>query len=72
MNKYDYHPNEFKEIEIFNVQKPDYTHLKNIYKLDHTATRVRARDRDAAIIEFMNLTNYNFDFAIYVNNLNLN
>ncbi|MFC1635438.1 hypothetical protein ACFL5Z_11400, partial [Planctomycetota bacterium] len=39
---------------------------KNVKELDHAATRVRASDRDAAIIEFMNLTNYNFDFAIYV------
>ena len=38
----------------------------NVKALDHAATRVRARDRDAAIIELMNLTNYNFDFAIYV------
>ncbi|WP_457557995.1 hypothetical protein [Candidatus Harpocratesius sp.] len=70
MNKYDYHPDEFKENDNFSIQKPDFIHLKNIDKLDHTATRVRARDRDAAIIEFMKLTNYNFDFAIYVNNLN--
>ena len=34
--------------------------------MDHTATRVRTQDRDAAIIEFMELTNYNFAFAIYV------
>jgi 4-hydroxyphenylpyruvate dioxygenase-like putative hemolysin len=46
--------------------KPEKDYLKNVGKLDHTATRVRARDRDAAIIEFMYLTNYNFDFAIYV------
>jgi len=39
---------------------------QNVKELDHAATRVRAEDRDAAIIEFMNLTNYNFDFAIYV------
>ncbi len=28
--------------------------------------RLRARDRDEAVIEFMELTNYNFEFAIYV------
>ena len=39
---------------------------RNVKELDHAATRVRAEDRDAAIIEFMNLTNYHFDFAIYV------
>jgi 4-hydroxyphenylpyruvate dioxygenase-like putative hemolysin len=46
--------------------KPEKDYLKNVGKLDHTASRVRARDRDAAIIEFMCLTNYDFDFAIYV------
>jgi len=50
----------------WQFQKPNHSGLKNIKYLDHAATRVRAEDRDAAIIEFMNLTNYNFDFAIYV------
>lgn len=50
----------------WNLQKPQKDYLKDIGFLDHTATRVRARDRDAAIIEFMELTNYHFDFAIYV------
>ena len=50
--------------------KPDHLELKNIKYLDHAATRVKAEDRDAAIIEFMELTNYNFDFAIYVKSLN--
>ena len=50
----------------WKLNKPERNYLKNVGKLDHTATRVRARDRDAAIIEFMSLTNYNFDFAIYV------
>jgi len=50
----------------WNLQKPEKDYLKNIGILDHTATRVRAKDRDAAIIEFMELTNYHFDFAIYV------
>lgn len=48
------------------LEKPQKSYLKNIKQLDHTATRVRATDRDAAIIEFMELTNYHFDFAIYV------
>ena len=51
-------------------KKPPYPHLKNIKWLDHAATRVKAQDRDAAILEFMSLTNYNFDFAIYVHSLN--
>ncbi len=50
----------------WDLQKPKSAHLRNIKGLDHTATRVKAEDRDAAIIEFMQLTNYNFDFAIYV------
>ena len=50
----------------WNLLKPKKDYLKNIGFLDHIATRVRARDRDAAIIEFMELTNYHFDFAIYV------
>lgn len=49
-----------------NLRKPDHPHLADIGLLDHTATRVRALDRDAAIIEFMGLTGYDFDFAIYV------
>ncbi len=44
--------------------------LGNVRWLDHAATRVRAQDRDPAILEFMRLTNYNFDFAIYVKSLN--
>jgi hypothetical protein len=48
--------------------KPSY--LENVRWLDHAATRVRALDRDPAILEFMRLTNYNFDFAIYVKSLN--
>lgn len=50
--------------------KPLRPYHDNIGNLDHTATRVRAQHRDPAIIEFMELTNYNFDFAIYVKNLN--
>ncbi|MCK4444306.1 MAG: hypothetical protein KAW09_07165, partial [Thermoplasmata archaeon] len=48
------------------VEKPNKDYLSNIGALDHTATRIKARDRDAAVIEFMRLTNYDFDFAIYV------
>ena len=46
------------------------SNIGNIRWLDHAATRVRAKDRDPAILEFMRLTNYNFDFAIYVKSLN--
>jgi hypothetical protein len=54
----------------WDVKKPAKPHLKNIRHLDHAATRVKAEDRDAAIIEFLDLTNYHFDFAIYVNVFN--
>lgn len=50
--------------------KPDLPHLRSIGPLDHTAARVRAEDRDPAILEFMDLTNYLFDFAVYVEPLN--
>jgi hypothetical protein len=50
----------------WDLQKPKSAYLQNIKGLDHTATRVKAEDRDAAIVEFMGLTNYDFEFAIYV------
>ncbi len=61
-----------REAKSFNwtFQKPRAAHLFNIKGLDHTALRVRAKDRDATIIEFMELTNYTFDFAIYVKMFN--
>jgi 4-hydroxyphenylpyruvate dioxygenase-like putative hemolysin len=58
------------EVLDWQMEKPKRTHLKNIKELDHTATRVRAEDRDAAIIEFMHLTNYNFDLAFYIKPFN--
>jgi len=54
----------------WSPKKPPYPHLKNIKWLDHAAMRVKAQHRDAAILEFMSLTNYSFDFAIYVSSLN--
>jgi 4-hydroxyphenylpyruvate dioxygenase-like putative hemolysin len=48
------------------MTKPDRPYLANIKYLDHTANRVRAEDRDASILEFMALTSYDFQFAIYV------
>lgn len=47
---------------------PEYT--KDIAFIDHVATRIIAKHRDAAILELMELTNYYFDFSIYVKNLN--
>lgn len=52
------------------AEKPDLDYLRNIKWIDHSATRVKAQERDAAIIEFMKLTNYHFDFAIYVKGYN--
>ncbi|MFW5837287.1 MAG: hypothetical protein ACOCVM_04720 [Desulfovibrionaceae bacterium] len=52
------------------LAKPGAAHLAEIGPLDHTATRVRAEERDAAILEFMDLTNHDFAFAIYVDFLN--
>ncbi|MFO8132533.1 MAG: hypothetical protein R6U10_01165 [Thermoplasmatota archaeon] len=51
-------------------EKPDRPYLGNVGELDHTATRVTAGQRDRAIIEFLELTNYHFDFAIYVKQFN--
>lgn len=54
----------------WEFEKPDLSYLRNIRWLDHAATRVKAQDRDAAIIEFIRLTGYRFDFAVYVASLN--
>jgi hypothetical protein len=54
----------------WDMKKPKLDHLQNVRWLDHAATRVKAQDRNQGIIEFMKLTNYNFDFAIYVKPFN--
>ena len=54
----------------WRVEKPQKPWLDDVGLLDHAATRVRARDRDPAILQFMTYTNYNFDFSIYVPPLN--
>lgn len=61
-----------KESEMLNwdLKKPDSPYLKKIRWLDHAATRIKAQERDHAILEFMMLTNYSFDFAIYVESYN--
>ncbi|MBU3182949.1 hypothetical protein KPL38_17975, partial [Clostridium psychrophilum] len=53
-----------------DFKKPSDKYVNNIKDLDHAATRILAKDRDAAILELMELTNYNFDFAIYVKSMN--
>ena len=56
-----------KDIDLnWEFIKPKIGYLENIGKIDHAATRIKAMNRDAAIIEFMSLANYDFDFAIYV------
>jgi hypothetical protein len=52
------------------IVKPDRAHLHNVKGIDHLATRLQAASRDAAIIECMRLTNYNFEFSIYVESMN--
>lgn len=54
----------------WKLEKPDKPFLNNVRELDHAATRVRAEERDRAILEFMEWTNYGFDFAVYVEALN--
>jgi hypothetical protein len=56
------------ELDLPAAPRPDY--LQNIGTLDHAATRIHASDREAAILEFMNLTSYRFAFSIYVKSLN--
>ncbi len=55
---------------VIDAAKKDHSYLKNIKQLDHAATRLECQNRDAAIVEFMELTNYRFDFAIYVKSFN--
>ncbi len=61
---------EDSQVLEWTFNKPDKPYLDNIGELDHCATRVKAEERDDAIIEFMEYTNYYFDFAVYVDALN--
>jgi len=54
----------------WSLPKPDKAHLRNIGIFDHASVRVRAQDRDDAIVEFLELTDYEFSMAVYVDNLN--
>lgn len=54
----------------WTLPKPTAAHLRNIGVFDHASVRVRAKDRDDAIVEFLELTNYEFSMAVYVDNLN--
>jgi hypothetical protein len=55
-----------------DIGKPPFKHLhlQNIRELDHAATRVKAQDRASAILEFLNLTNYRYDFGVHVKSQN--
>jgi hypothetical protein len=64
-----YAPPDATSLDV-SLDKPPLPHLRKIFELDHCATRVPARDRDPAILEFVALTNFTFRFAIYVPVLN--
>lgn len=61
---------ESRPLSMMPAAKPERPWLAHIRGLDHVATRLPARHRDAAIAEFLALTNYQFDFAVYVESLN--
>jgi 4-hydroxyphenylpyruvate dioxygenase-like putative hemolysin len=65
----NYKDKSFSSLNL-DIKKPVDNYIDNIKALDHAATRILAKDRDAAILELMELTNYNFDFAIYVESMN--
>lgn len=50
--------------------KPALPYLANIGCLDHIATRVTAAHRDKAMLEFMRLTGYNFELALFIEEMN--
>lgn len=53
---------------LLPIERPasKISYLSNIGRLDHAATRLEAKNRIPAILEFMALTEYDFDFAVYV------
>lgn len=53
-----------------DISKPAHGYLNTIGRLDHTATRVKAEDRTAAILEFISLTSYHYDFGVHVKSQN--
>jgi 4-hydroxyphenylpyruvate dioxygenase-like putative hemolysin len=63
---------DYAGVEAWNAQiaKPNKPFLKHIGDLDHSATRIRAQERDDAITEYMGLTNYDFAFSVYVDSFN--
>jgi hypothetical protein len=64
-----YHGGHFRQAD-WSLPKPDQAHLRNIGVFDHASVRVRARARDNAIVEFLELTSYEYSMSVYVDNLN--
>ncbi|MBU1230701.1 MAG: hypothetical protein KKA55_04635 [Proteobacteria bacterium] len=52
------------------LPRPDKAHLRNLGAFDHASVRVHARDRDNAIVEFLELTDYEYSMSLYVDSLN--
>ncbi len=65
VSRRNYRTPSAKTLEV-DLDETPATGISNVKELDHAAVRVQAVDRDAAILEFMMLTNYNFEFSIYV------
>ena len=68
-NRGDYASGDDESLD-WSFDEPDLPVIRRVGGLDHAATRVHAEHRDPAIIEFMELTEYDFDFAIYVKMMN--
>jgi hypothetical protein len=61
---------EFQEAFVDSMHRTCVLKVPDSREFHSADFLIRAQDRDGAILEFMNLTNYNFDFAIYVKSLN--
>jgi len=64
-----YHGEHSREVG-WSLPKPDKAHLRNIGVFDHASVRVHARARDNAIVEFLELTSYDYSLSVYVDTLN--
>lgn len=58
------------EVLDWTFTKRDWPPTRHAGGIDHIATRVRAEDRDPAILELMRYTGYRFSLAITVDTLN--
>ncbi len=68
-NKGTYRNGEIHNKDYVFEKKPEDPMIY-IDELDHLSVRVHSEDRDNAIIEFMLLTNHDFDRAIYIEEFN--